>query len=108
MKSKLRIKSNIKEAIHSSACALHRIGVMTKTVMRGFDETCLAVTPEFKPAQIRKMRIASKMSQPVFARHLNTSESNVEKWEAGAKWTSGTALRLLAIVQKHGVKAWQV
>ena len=108
MKSKFGFKSNIKEAIYSSACPLHRIGVMAKTVMRSFDDSCLAVTPEFKPAQIRKMQIASKITQPLFARHLNTSESNVEKWQTGDKQPSGAALKFLAIVQEHGVKAWQV
>jgi len=44
------------------------------------------------------------VSQPVFARYLNTSESTVEKWETGAKKPSGAALKLLSIVQKHGLQ----
>jgi hypothetical protein len=40
----------------------------------------------------------------VFARYLNTSESTVEKWETGAKRPSGMALKLLDIVEKHGLK----
>ncbi len=43
------------------------------------------------------------MSQPVFARYLNTSESTLEKRETGAKRPSGAALKLLAVVQKHGL-----
>jgi putative transcriptional regulator len=35
---------------------------------------------------------------------LNTSESTIEKWETGAKQPSGTALKLLAIVEKHGLE----
>ena len=42
--------------------------------------------------------------QPEFARYLNTSESTVQKWEAGTKKPSGMALKLLAIVQKHGLQ----
>ena len=38
------------------------------------------------------------------SRVLNTSESTVEKWETGAKRPSGMALKLLAIVQKHGLQ----
>ncbi|WP_230962367.1 MULTISPECIES: helix-turn-helix domain-containing protein [Sphingomonadales] len=49
------------------------------------------------------MREAHRVSQPVFARYLNTSESTVEKWETGAKRPSGMALKLLSIVQKHGL-----
>jgi DNA-binding transcriptional regulator YiaG len=44
------------------------------------------------------------VSQPVFARYLNTSESTVQKWESGAKRPSGMALKLLAVVEKHGLK----
>ncbi len=40
----------------------------------------------------------------LFARYLNTSESTVEKWETGAKKPSGAALKLLSIVQKHGLQ----
>lgn len=40
----------------------------------------------------------------MFARYLNTSESTVEKWKTGAKRPSGMALKLLAIVQKHGLQ----
>jgi hypothetical protein len=36
---------------------------------------------------------------------LNTSESTIEKWETGAKHPSGMALKLLAVVEKHGLEA---
>ena len=62
------------------------------------------VPSEIKPEQIRKLREENHVSQPVFARFLNTSESTVQKWEAGAKQPSGMALKLLAVVQKHGLK----
>jgi putative transcriptional regulator len=35
---------------------------------------------------------------------MNASESTVEKWESGAKKPSGMALKLLDIVDKHGLK----
>jgi len=53
---------------------------------------------------VRQLRDANTMSQPVFARYLNTSESTVEKWETGAKRPSGMACKLLAVVQKHGLQ----
>ena len=46
------------------------------------------------------------MSQPVFARYLNTSESTVQKWEAGAKRPSAMALKLLSVVGRHGRWPW--
>jgi len=35
---------------------------------------------------------------------LNTSESTVQKWETGQKRPSGMALRLLSVVEKHGLE----
>ena len=35
---------------------------------------------------------------------LNTRESTVQKWEAGTKRPSGRALKLLSVVEKHGLK----
>ena len=97
-------KSDALEAVHESAVGLYRTGVIDKTTLREFDEACLSVTPEFAPKDIQKLREANKVSQPVFARYLNTSESTVEKWETGAKRPSGMAVKLLAVVQKHGLQ----
>ena len=55
------------------------------------------------PLDIKRLRESNKVSQPVFARYLNTSESTIEKWESGVKKPSGAALKLLAVVQKHGL-----
>jgi putative transcriptional regulator len=92
------------EAIHASAAALHRVGAITKSTMRSFDESCVAVPASLGPRQIKRLRESNLVSQPVFARYLNTSESTVEKWETGAKRPSALALKLLAIVQKHGLQ----
>ncbi len=104
MSAKRKFSSDAFEAIHSSASALFKIGAIDKATMRDFDETCLTVTPAIAPAQIKQLREINKVSQPVFARYLNTSESTVEKWETGAKKPSGAALKLLSIVQKHGLQ----
>lgn len=105
MTVKHKFKSDAFEAIHSSATALYKVGAIGKTTMRGFDESCLAAPPALKPDQIRKLRLRLRVSQPVFARYLNTSESTIEKWETGAKQPSGMALKLLSVVEKHGLEA---
>jgi putative transcriptional regulator len=99
-----KFKSDAFEAIHSSASALRNIGAIDKATMRQFDASCLSVPAPFAPRQIKQLRESNHVSQPVFARYLNTSESTVEKWETGAKRPSGMALKLLAIVQKHGLQ----
>jgi putative transcriptional regulator len=102
--AKAKYKSDAFEAIHASASAMHKVGAIDKATMRSFDQTCLAVPIEIKPAQIKQLREDNRVSQPVFARYLNTSESTVEKWETGAKRPSGMALKLLSLVQKHGLQ----
>ncbi len=104
MAKKPRFKSDVSEAIHSSAAMLHKVGALDKATMRDFDARHLSVPVEIEPAQIKELREANNVSQPVFARYLNTSESTVEKWETGAKRPSGMALKLLAVVQKHGLQ----
>ena len=99
---KQKYKSDAFEAIHSAASGMFRSGGIDKKTMRDFDETCLVVP--FKPIEIKRLRMQQKVSQPVFARYLNTSESTVEKWETGAKKPSGMALKLLTVVQKHGLQ----
>ena len=71
--------------------------------MRSFDDSCLTMPAEFDAADIKALREKNHVSQPVFARYLNTSESTVQKWETGAKRPSGLALKLLSVVEKHGL-----
>jgi len=104
MSRKPKYKSDAFEAIHSSVAGMLRAGTIDKATMRQFDESCLSVPPPIAPAQIKRLREANNVSQPVFARYLNTSESTIEKWETGAKKPSGIALKLLSLVQKHGLQ----
>jgi putative transcriptional regulator len=105
MARKRKFKSDAFEAIHSSASAMYKVGAIDKVTMRQFDASCLTSPPVLKPAQIKKLRQRLRISQPVFARYLNTSESTIEKWETGTKQPSGMALKLLSIVEKHGLQA---
>jgi len=104
MTKRSKYKSEASEAIHSSASALFQVGAIDKATMREFDESCLSIPPQMEPERIKRIREKLRVSQPVFARYLNTSESTIEKWEAGAKRPSGMALKLLDIVEKHGLK----
>jgi putative transcriptional regulator len=103
MATKPKYKSDAFEAIHSAASALHRAGAIGKTTMRQFDDAALSAPEPLAPVEIKKIREQAKVSQAVFARRLNTSASTVEKWETGAKKPSGVALKMLAVVRKHGL-----
>jgi putative transcriptional regulator len=104
MPNKRRFRNDAFEAIHSAVEGMHRAGTIDKATMRSFDESCLTVPTDLQPEEIKALRESNHVSQPVFARYLNTSESTVQKWESGAKRPSGPALKLLTIVRKHGLQ----
>ena len=104
MTTNRKYKSDAFEAIHSAVAGMARAGTIDKATMRQFDASCLSVPAQMEPRHIKRIRDSQHISQPVFARYLNTSESTVEKWESGAKRPSGMALKLLDIVEKHGLK----
>jgi putative transcriptional regulator len=104
MTTRRKYKSTAFEAIHSTVAGMYQAGTIDKDTMRSFDTSCLTMPDSIAPAQIKLIRESQQVSQPVFARYLNTSESTVEKWEAGVKRPSGMAIKLLMIVQKHGLK----
>ena len=100
----IKPKSDAFAAINGVAKGLQRAGVINKTTMREYDDLCLDKLPEFNARDIKRIRERAHVSQPVFARYLNTSESTIQKWEAGDKKPSGMALRLLRVVEKHGLE----
>jgi putative transcriptional regulator len=104
MATKRKFKSDAFEAIHSAVEGMYAAGTIDKETMRTFDEGCLVIPQELTPGEIKALRENNHVSQPVFARYLNTSESTVQKWETGAKRPSGPALKLLSLVQKHGLR----
>ena len=99
-----KTKSPILEAVHSTARGLHRAGAMDHLTLREFDQLCLPPIEPLQPEQIKHIRASTQVSQAVFARLLNTSLSTVQKWEIGQKKPSGTALKLLHLVQKRGLE----
>ena len=99
-----KTKSAILEAVHETATGLHKAGVMDRVTLREFDRLCLPPVEPLEPMQIKQIREASRVSQAVFAALLNTSLSTVQKWEIGQKRPTGTALKLLHLVQKRGLE----
>ena len=101
-------KSDLSAAIHETAEMLHEHGIITKTTMKEFDESCLAPVHEITPEEIKAIREREQLSQPVFARYLNVSKNLVSDWERGVKKPGGPALRLLSIVKHKGLEVVQL
>src|SRR6218665_2467928 len=104
MTAKPKFKSDAFEAIHSSAQALFKVGAIDKATLRNFDESCLVVPSDIEPEQIKKIREMNHVSQPVFARFLNTTESTVQKWKTGQNPPVGLRLSWWLLGQKP---AWR-
>ena len=96
-------KSAILEAVQETATGLHKAGVMDRATLREFKIMCLSPVEPLEPEKIKQIRETSNVSQAVFAAILNTSLSTVQKWEIGQKRPTGTALKLLYLVEKHGL-----
>jgi putative transcriptional regulator len=90
--------------VRETAKGLHAAGVMDQVTLREFDRMCVPPIEPLSPRKIKKIRETSRVSQAVFAALLNTSVSTVQKWEIGKKRPTGTALKLLHLVQKRGLE----
>lgn len=91
------------EVIHETAKDFHDAGVMSAKTMREFDALCLPSVKHYSSTQIKRIRRRFKVSQAVFAAYLNTTPSTIQKWEQGQKKPSGLALKLLSLVDRHGL-----
>jgi len=98
-------RSDALAAIHETASDLHEAGVMDKRTLRAFDELCLTPIRPMTPGDIRALRARERVSQAVFARYLNVSSGLVSQWERGEKRPAGASLKLLNLVDRHGLTA---
>ena len=98
-------RSDALGAIHETASDLHDAGLMDKQTLRKFDALCLTPIRQMRPEQISMLRERERVSQAVFARHLNVSTGLISQWERGVKRPAGAALKLLTLVQEKGLSA---
>lgn len=97
------MSKRLMKELHETARGLHKAGVMDFQTMQEFNALCLPRIKLYSPAQIRRIRLRNKVSQAVFAAYLNTTPSTIQKWEQGQKKPSRIALKLLSLIDKHGL-----
>ncbi len=90
-------------SVHETAEGLHGAGLLDKQTMRRFDASCLTPVKPLGPDEIRALREREGASQAVFARYLNVSTGLISQRERGEKHPQGSALKLLALVARHGL-----
>ena len=110
MKTKTKALSPVTEAILEMSDDMHRIGIMDdadygKITMRHLGKTPAVQAKPVKPEDVRKMRRKARMSQAVFALHLNVTTGYVSQLERGTKRPTGAALALLNVIRRKGIEA---
>ena len=71
--------------------------------MRRFDASAVTPTPVLDAAGIRALREREGASQAVLATHLGIAVGTLGQWERGLRKPDGPALRLLSLIQRHGL-----
>ena len=92
------VEDELLATAHALGAALRRVGAMDAATLRDLDVLCLPPRPDYGGAEVRRIRAAARMSQPMFARLLGVDKSAVAQWERGAKRPSGPAARLLEVL----------
>lgn len=100
----MKYNDEIAQMIHENAVDLFDVGLLDKKTMQQFDKRCLTPIKLLSPEEIREIREKENFSQAVFANYLNISKNLVSEWERGVKKPSGTALKLLTLIQHKGIE----
>jgi putative transcriptional regulator len=95
------VEDEVLTTAHGLASALQRVGAMDEPSLRTMDRLCLPPKSDYGSAEVKRIKAAARMSQPVFARLLGVEKSAVAQWERGAKRPSGPAQRLLEVLDPN-------
>jgi putative transcriptional regulator len=96
------------KALLETAQDMRKSGLMDgptheKITLRHLGANDLPKRTPMSGAQIRAVRERAKMSQAVFARHLNLTVGYVSQLERGTKRPTGAALALLNVIRRKGI-----
>lgn len=110
MKAKAKKPSRLARALLETAKDMRRAGVLdeqtyAKITMRHLGKGQRVSAEPLTPKGIRSIRERARMSQAVFARHLNLTPGYVSQLERGAKHPTGAALALLNVIRRKGIEA---
>ncbi len=96
--------SNVQDTITDIAKGLHKADLISQTTLRELVDDDLPDLIEFTGEDIQHLRQRQKISQSVFAKYLNISPATVRSLEQGKRHAHGAILKLLNIVNRHGIK----
>jgi putative transcriptional regulator len=102
--------SRLARELMETAEGMHKVGLLDratydKITMRHIGVVGLPKVTPVTADQIRRMRQRARMSQAVFARHLNLTVGYISQLERGTKQPTGAALALLNVIKRKGIEA---
>ena len=102
--------SRLAKALLATAAGMRKAGLLDrvthdKITLRHLGRNSPRMAVPMTGAQIRSVREHARMSQAVFARHLNLTAGYVSQLERGIKRPTGAALALLNVIRRKGIEA---
>jgi putative transcriptional regulator len=73
----------------------------TRRIAVSASDAVVTPPPVFSAKRIRSIRQTLALSQAIFARVLNVSDSTVKAWEQGLRQPSGATCRLLELAEER-------
>lgn len=99
----------MRSEIVAAARTLHKLGAyaddeLRLTTIRMLGRDALPKVESLAPEAIAKLREVIGVSQAVLAAYLNVGVTTVSQWERGERRPTGTALKLLSVIKRHGLE----
>ncbi len=108
-KSKPTGRARLRSEIVEMTRVLHRAGKVSddeleQTTIDMLGPSTVWKVERFTGRDILRLREAQRISQAVLAAYLNVGISTVSQWERNARRPTGTALKLLSVIKRHGLE----
>lgn len=109
-KSQTPVRTRVRSEIVDAMRGLHKVGVVSgaeleKTTLRMLGKEALPTVEDLSPSEIAAVRERTGISQAVLAAFMNVAVNTVSQWERGERRPTGAALKLLNVVNHHGLDA---
>ena len=107
MPKKLEKPSRFIQEMLETARGMHASGLMPPDRMNLIETLSAASVPDYSGKRIEALRKKNHLSQEAFALLLHARLSTVQQWERGARRPSRPYLRLLQVLDRKGLEAFQ-
>jgi len=98
----MSVKMNGKSPEQAALELSHSLS-LSKATLKQINNLLIHKIPELSSTQIAALRERENVSQAVMAACLGVTPSAIQSWEQGIRSPSNSSLRLLQILDKHGL-----